>query len=195
MHNSSQSQNSNPTDNQLPDESAANDLNPVTESVNNLLAPEQITEVADAIAAEQSTTYQSPPQQTKHDLAHSLIDTFKLLADETRLRLIILLLKNQEMNVRSLCDALGQSQPAVSHHLALLRVAGFVDKRREGKHNFYHVCHGKIEDVLTALFQTVPGRDAFIEFEAFRVEYHPRKATLAQGVNEGQQSDSQSVSS
>jgi len=195
MHDSSQSQNSNPTDNQLPNELDANDLNPVTESMNNLLAPEQITEVADAVAAEQSTTFQSPRQQTKQDLAHSLIDTFKLLADETRLRLIILLLKNQEMNVRSLCDALGQSQPAVSHHLALLRVAGFVDKRREGKHNFYHVCHDKIEDVLTALFQTVPGRDAFIEFEAFRVEYHPRKATPAQGVNEGQQSDSQSVSS
>ena len=195
MHDSSQSQNSNPTDNQPPNELDANDLNPVTESMNNLLAPEQITEVADAVAAEQSTTFQSPRQQTKQDLAHSLIDTFKLLADETRLRLIILLLKNQEMNVRSLCDALGQSQPAVSHHLALLRVAGFVDKRREGKHNFYHVCHDKIEDVLTALFQTVPGRDAFIEFEAFRVEYHPRKATPAQGVNEGQQSDSQSVSS
>ncbi len=195
MHDSSQSQNANPTDNQLPNELDANDLNPVTESMNNLLAPEQITEVADAVAAEQSTTFQSPRQQTKQDLAHSLIDTFKLLADETRLRLIILLLKNQEMNVRSLCDALGQSQPAVSHHLALLRVAGFVDKRREGKHNFYHVCHDKIEDVLTALFQTVPGRDAFIEFEAFRVEYHPRKATPAQGVNEGQQSDSQSVSS
>lgn len=195
MHDSSQSQNANPTDNQLPNELDANDLNPVTESMNNLLAPEQITEVADAVAAEQSTTFQSPRQQTKQDLAHSLIDTFKLLADETRLRLIILLLKNQEMNVRSLCDALGQSQPAVSHHLALLRVAGFVDKRREGKHNFYHVCHDKIEDVLTALFQTVPGRDAFIEFEDFRVEYHPRKATPAQGVNEGQQSDSQSVSS
>ena len=127
MHDSSQSQNSNPTDNQLPNELDANDLNPVTESMNNLLAPEQITEVADAVAAEQSTTFQSPRQQTKQDLAHSLIDTFKLLADETRLRLIILLLKNQEMNVRSLCDALGQSQPAVSHHLALLRVAGFVD--------------------------------------------------------------------
>ena len=195
MHDSSQNQNSNPTDNQLPNELDANDLNPVTESMNNLRAPEQITEVADAVAAEQSTTFQSPRQQTKQDLAHSLIDTFKLLADETRLRLIILLLKNQEMNVRSLCDALGQSQPAVSHHLALLRVAGFVDKRREGKHNFYHVCHDKIEDVLTALFQTVPGRDAFIEFEDFRVEYHPRKATPAQGVNEGQQSDSQSVSS
>ena len=158
-------------------------------------SPEQITEVADAVAAEQRTTYQSPVQSSRHDLAHSLIDTFKLLADETRLRLIILLLKNQEMNVRSLCDALSQSQPAVSHHLALLRVAGFVDKRREGKHNFYHVCHDKIEDVLTALFQTVPGRDAFIEFEAFRVEYHPRRATLSRTISDDQKSESQNVSS
>ena len=182
MHDSSPSHNTNQSDYENRVESATNDENPITEAVN-------------AVAVEQSTTYQSPAQQSKQDLAHSLINTFKLLADETRLRLIILLLKNQEMNVRSLCDALSQSQPAVSHHLALLRVAGFVDKRREGKHNFYHVCHEKIEDVLTALFQTVPGRNAFIEFEAFRIEYHLRKATLTQDVSEGQQSKSQSVSS
>ena len=194
MHDSSPSYNTNQSDYENRVESATNDENPITEAV-NADSPEQITEVANAVAVEQSTTYQSPAQQSKQDLAHSLINTFKLLADETRLRLIILLLKNQEMNVRSLCDALSQSQPAVSHHLALLRVAGFVDKRREGKHNFYHVCHEKIKDVLTALFQTVPDRNAFIEFEAFRIEYHPHKATLTQDVSEGQQSKSQSVSS
>ena len=29
------------------------------------------------------------------------------------------------------------SQPAVSHHLALLRLGGIVDRRRQGKNNFY----------------------------------------------------------
>jgi len=38
-----------------------------------------------------------------------------------------------------LCDYLGQSQPAVSHHLALLRRAQMIDCRRDGKHNFYYV--------------------------------------------------------
>ncbi|RIK73015.1 MAG: hypothetical protein DCC68_25580 [Planctomycetota bacterium] len=46
---------------------------------------------------------------------------FKLLADETRLRILTLLTKHDECHVRALCDVLGQSQPAVSHHLALLR--------------------------------------------------------------------------
>ena len=119
----------------------------------------------------------------------------KMLSDPNRLRIVFFLLNKTELNVTEFCNRLGQSQPAVSHHLALLRVAGFVDKRREGKHNFYRVCHEKIKDVLTALFQTVPGRNAFIEFEAFRIEYHPHKATLTQNVSEGQQSKSQSVSS
>ena len=37
------------------------------------------------------------------------------------------------------CQRLGQSQPAVSHHLAFLRVSGLIELRREGKHNFYSV--------------------------------------------------------
>ena len=98
MHDSSPSYNTNQSDYENRVESATNDENPITEAV-NADSPEQITEVANAVAVEQSTTYQSPAQQSKQDLAHSLINTFKLLADETRLRLIILLLKNQEMNV------------------------------------------------------------------------------------------------
>ncbi len=73
--------------------------------------------------------------QTTHDL----VQLFKLLADETRVRILHYLLQSEELNVRSLCDLLDQSQPAVSHHLALLRQAGLIQCRREGKHNFYHL--------------------------------------------------------
>lgn len=68
-----------------------------------------------------------------------LVDWFKLLADETRLRIVCILLEEHELNVRTLCGLLGQSQPAVSHHLALLRTAGVIECRRDGKHNFYHL--------------------------------------------------------
>lgn len=73
--------------------------------------------------------------QTTHDL----VQLFKLLADETRVRILHYLLQSEEINVRSLCQLLEQSQPAVSHHLALLRQAGLIQCRREGKHNFYHL--------------------------------------------------------
>jgi ArsR family transcriptional regulator len=60
----------------------------------------------------------------------------KLIADETRVRLIALLATG-EMNVGELCEAIGQTQPAVSHHLALLRVSGLMEARRAGKNNYY----------------------------------------------------------
>ena len=79
------------------------------------------------------------------DLASSVIEVFKLLSDETRLRIVLLLLEAGELNVRSLCERLNQSQPAVSHHLSLLRVAEFIERRRDGKSNYYHVVQEKLE--------------------------------------------------
>ncbi len=46
--------------------------------------------------------------------------------------------QREERNVTELCADLGtQSQPAVSHHLALLRHGRLIEPRRSGKHNFY----------------------------------------------------------
>jgi ArsR family transcriptional regulator len=64
------------------------------------------------------------------------VQRFKLISDETRLR-ILSILSEGERNVSSLCEALGQSQPAVSHHLALLRVSGLIRGDRQGKNIFY----------------------------------------------------------
>jgi DNA-binding transcriptional ArsR family regulator len=41
------------------------------------------------------------------------------------------------LQVGGLCDQFNMSQPAVSHHLALLRHGGIVERRRLGKNNFY----------------------------------------------------------
>jgi DNA-binding transcriptional ArsR family regulator len=60
----------------------------------------------------------------------------KHLSDATRLH-IILMLSQGERHVGALCEELTQSQPAVSHHLALLRHGGIIIPRREGKNNIY----------------------------------------------------------
>ena len=61
----------------------------------------------------------------------------KQVSDPTRLQ-VLMLLSEKERNVTELCADLGtQSQPAVSHHLALLRYGGIVALRRRGKNNFY----------------------------------------------------------
>jgi DNA-binding transcriptional ArsR family regulator len=61
----------------------------------------------------------------------------KQVSDPTRLQ-VLLLLAEQERNVSTLCADLGhQSQPAVSHHLALLRHGRLIEPRRQGKNNVY----------------------------------------------------------
>lgn len=60
----------------------------------------------------------------------------KHVSDPTRLQ-VILILAEGERHVGALCEQLSQSQPAVSHHLALLRHGGIIAPRRQGKNNFY----------------------------------------------------------
>jgi DNA-binding transcriptional ArsR family regulator len=60
----------------------------------------------------------------------------KHVSDPTRLR-VISLLSERERHVGGLCEELTQSQPAVSHHLTLLRLGGLIDRRRQGKNNIY----------------------------------------------------------
>lgn len=86
------------------------------------------------------------------ETAKDLVQLFKLLADETRLRILYFLVQQDELNVRTLCKLLRQSQPAVSHHLALLRVAGVIQCRRDGKHNFYHLVPKRCQAYLETIF-------------------------------------------
>jgi DNA-binding transcriptional ArsR family regulator len=58
------------------------------------------------------------------------------VSDPTRLELILILAEG-EWHVGALCARLGQKQPAVSHHLALLKQAGIIAPHRRGKNNFY----------------------------------------------------------
>jgi ArsR family transcriptional regulator len=83
--------------------------------------------------------------------AKRLVGLFRLLADETRLRILCFLQQRRELNVRTLCHLLDQSQPAVSHHLAMLRMDGIVEMRRDGKHNFYRITPKRFEELLAAL--------------------------------------------
>jgi ArsR family transcriptional regulator len=86
------------------------------------------------------------------DTVKNLVQLFKLLADETRLKILHYLMQKEELNVRTLCKMLRQSQPAVSHHLALLRVAGIIECRREGKHNFYRLVPKRCQAYLDTMF-------------------------------------------
>ena len=60
----------------------------------------------------------------------------KQASDPTRLQ-VLLMLADGEKHVGALCEELGLGQPAVSHHLALLRHGSIIAPRRQGKNVFY----------------------------------------------------------
>jgi ArsR family transcriptional regulator len=116
-----------------------------------LTAP--LTTVANEPSAPHNGATGLPPLATlAAETARELGQLFKLLADETRLKIMYFLMQQEELNVRTFCRLLGQSQPAVSHHLALLRVAGIIECRRDGKHNFYRLVPKRCQAFLDTVF-------------------------------------------
>jgi DNA-binding transcriptional ArsR family regulator len=76
---------------------------------------------------------------------------FQMLGDETRLRIVLLLDQKGELSVTQLYQAIGQSQPATSHHLTLLRMSGLVQYRRDGKNNFYFLASEQVRQWIRAI--------------------------------------------
>jgi DNA-binding transcriptional ArsR family regulator len=68
--------------------------------------------------------------------ATALAETFKVLGDPTRVR-ILDALSHAEVAVCDLADILGLTQSAVSHQLRLLRSMRLVRSRRDGRHIYY----------------------------------------------------------
>jgi DNA-binding transcriptional ArsR family regulator len=79
--------------------------------------------------------------------AEKMADTFKGLADSTRLRLLFILFQG-ETCVNTLSERVGMSQSAVSHQLRILRDLGFVSTRREGQSIYYQVDDEHIGDLF-----------------------------------------------
>lgn len=122
----------------------------------------------------------SPYEALNEDVARQLVQIFKLLADETRLKILSYLMQAGELNVRSLCDLLDQSQPAVSHHLALLKTCGLIESRRDGKNNFYRVIPEEFGRFAEVLFRRVPGlEDDKIDFGEAHVRLETEPQTVA----------------
>jgi DNA-binding transcriptional ArsR family regulator len=64
-------------------------------------------------------------------------ELFKTLGDPTRRTLFERLCRDGEQTVRALTDQAGVSQPAVSKHLGVLKLAGLVQDRRAGRETHY----------------------------------------------------------
>ncbi len=76
-----------------------------------------------------------------------LASFFKVLGDETRVR-IICAVSEQEKCVSEISDELNVSQSAVSHQLKLLKMEGHVKSRRDGKNIYYSIDDEHVLDII-----------------------------------------------
>ncbi|HEX7447818.1 MAG TPA: metalloregulator ArsR/SmtB family transcription factor [Pirellulales bacterium] len=116
------------------------------------------------------------PPEVSDSVVKDLVRVFKILSDETRLRILLHLTRTEEVHVRAFCEILRQSQPAVSHHLALLRAAKLIELRREGKHNYYRLQPRRFQELLDLVFAAVPNDERRIHFEDYVLAYEPDDA-------------------
>lgn len=96
-------------------------------------------------------------------------DVFKCLADATRIRLILLILREGELCVCELIHALDDSQPKISRHLAQLRSCALLVDRRQGQWIYYRLNPQLPQWVSTVLETTLQANQAWLQSDAQRL--------------------------
>jgi DNA-binding transcriptional ArsR family regulator len=82
------------------------------------------------------------------------VEVFAMLADATRVRIILALRDAGELPVNRLAEAVGKSPAAVSQHLAKLRLARIVSTRQDGTHVYYRLENEHARQLVAdAIFQ------------------------------------------
>ncbi|MDY6054708.1 metalloregulator ArsR/SmtB family transcription factor [Micrococcus sp.] len=66
-------------------------------------------------------------------------EVLRLLSDPTRMRIVLTLQRHGELSVNALAGAVGRKAPAVSQHLAKMRMARMVTTRQQGTHVLYRL--------------------------------------------------------
>jgi len=148
----------------------SNDSRAELEPAQELDAAIQTAELVEEAESPMNESSEASRDQEIREFAN----VFALLSDDTRLRILVYLLQNGELNVTDLCNRLGQTQPAVSHHLALLRVSGLVEPRRSGKNNFYSVRTDHFNDLLARLLSVAGVTPKKIRFHNFTLSHQGR---------------------
>lgn len=95
-----------------------------------------------------------PNDKTLYDLAA----LFKVFGDGTRIRILSALF-DSELCVYHLSEALGMQQSAVSHQLRVLRTAGLVKARRQGKEMLYSLDDSHVYTIFNEGLQHIKHRN------------------------------------
>ena len=74
---------------------------------------------------------------------------FTALGDEHRQRILLTFEPGERLNVGQIADVSTLSRSAVSHHLKILREAGVLESRKEGKEIYFWINKAFLREVLT----------------------------------------------
>ncbi|WCK54893.1 metalloregulator ArsR/SmtB family transcription factor [Aneurinibacillus sp. Ricciae_BoGa-3] len=85
---------------------------------------------------------------------------FKLLGDETRLKIIHALCEEEELCVCDVANIIGSTLATASHHLRLLRNSGIATYRKEGKLVFYSLVNEQIKTLVSLSINSNEGVSA-----------------------------------
>ncbi len=95
---------------------------------------------------------------------------FKILSDNTRLRILMLIEDEKELCVSELSGALNEIQPKISRHLAQMRAMRILSVRRQGQSAYYHLS-GDLPAWINMVLATVrQGNPDFINNEKIRLK-------------------------
>jgi DNA-binding transcriptional ArsR family regulator len=116
----------------------------------------------------------SPAAALPEPMIEKMAETFRMLSDPSRLKIVLALLAGGRQHVTALREILGPktTQPAVSHHLTLMRLVDLVDYDREGKHNYYFLAGEKLRELFDQFFDAL-GKST-VDFGSFTLTYTPR---------------------
>lgn len=87
-------------------------------------------------------------------IIQTVADAMKQLGDPSRLRIFWLLCHTEEC-VIDIAAIVHMTSPAVSHHLRLLKNAGLIASRREGKEMFYKATETKLSQALHLIIEQI----------------------------------------
>lgn len=94
---------------------------------------------------------------------------YKCLADDTRLKAILLIADQQELCVCELVAALNLSQPKVSRHLAQLRQCGLLTDRKQNQWVYYSINKALPDWAKTVITQTRVATASFYKSDLERL--------------------------
>jgi len=116
---------------------------------------------------------QAPTLKVSESTVKDLAEVFKMLSDRNRLKIILALAEHGTLHVGALTKLVRQTQPAVSHHLTLMRIVGLVNYDRDGKNNYYYLASDYLRELIESYLHDSGKEYSTLDFGEFSLTYTP----------------------